>query len=68
MKTQARKKKKREKRLVAIKKKKLACQDARDKEDLAFRQRTKQQNLDKMRKALANYVKNRENRKNKCSQ
>jgi hypothetical protein len=59
--------KKHQKQLAAAKKKKLACKKAKEKEDLAFRKRTQQQGLLKMRKALANYEKKREARRKKCS-
>jgi hypothetical protein len=67
VKARAKKNKKRKKLLAAIKKKKLACKNARKKEDLAFRKRTKSQSLAKMRKALANYEKKRETRRKKCN-
>lgn len=66
-KARAKKNKKQKKQLAAIKKKKLACKKAREKEDLAFRKRTKSQRLAKMRKALANYEKKRETRRKKCN-
>ena len=59
--------KKHQKQLAAAKKKKLACKKAKENEDLAFRKRTQQQGLLKMRKALANYEKKREARRKKCS-
>lgn len=66
-KARAKTNKKRQQQLVAAKKRKLACKKARDKEDLAFRQRTQRQGLMKMRKALANYEKKRETRRKNCS-
>ena len=66
LKARAKKNKQRKKQLVAAKKKKRACKIARDKEDLAFRQRSQRQGLVKMRKALANYEKKSEIRREKC--
>jgi hypothetical protein len=65
-KAKARKDKKRQKQLAAVKKRKLACKKARNKEDLAFRSRTKRQGLMQMRKALANYEKKQKIRRDKC--
>lgn len=59
--------KKHQKQLAAAKKKQLACKKAKQKEDVAFRKRTQQQGLLKMRKALANYEKKRAARRKKCS-
>lgn len=61
------KNKKREKQLAAAKKRKQACQTAKNKEDAAFRKRTQRQGLSQMRKALSNYEKRREIRREKCS-
>jgi hypothetical protein len=66
-KARAKKNKQRKKQLAAAKKKKMACKIARDKEDLAFRQRSQRQGLVKMRKALANYEKKSDIRRKKCN-
>lgn len=55
-----------EKIIAKIKKKKLACYNAKKKENLAFRQRSKSRNLAAMRKALDRYEKKRVIRINKC--
>jgi hypothetical protein len=65
-KVRAKKKKKREKKLALAKKRKLACKKAKTGEDLAFRKRTQRQGLMQMRKALANYEKKRDIRREKC--
>lgn len=65
-KARAKKDKKRKKQLAVAKKRKLACKNARDKEDLAFRSRTQRQGLTQMRKALANYEKKQKIRREKC--
>lgn len=57
---------KNEKRIATKKRKKQACDNARKKEDLAFRQRGKSRNLTAMRKALERYEKKRMIRINKC--
>jgi hypothetical protein len=62
----AAKNKKREKKLALAKKRKLACKKAKTREDLAFRKRTQRQGLMQMRKALANYEKKRDIRREKC--
>ncbi|OUS40029.1 hypothetical protein A9R00_08100 [Oleispira antarctica] len=55
-----------EKRIAKKKRKKEACDNARKKENLAFRQRSKSRNLTAMRKALDRYKKKRMIRINKC--
>ncbi len=55
-----------EKRIAKKKRKKDACDNARKKENLAFRQRSKSKNLTAMRKALDRYEKKRVIRINKC--
>ena len=57
---------KNEKIIAKKKKKKLACDKARKKENLAFRQRTKSRNLTAMRKALERYEKKKVIRIKKC--
>ena len=57
---------KNEKRIASKKKKKQACDNARKKENLAFRQRGKSRSLTAMRKALDRYEKKRMIRINKC--
>ena len=57
---------KNEKRIATKKRKKQACDNARKKEDLAFRQRGKSRNLTAMRKTLERYEKKRKIRINKC--
>lgn len=65
-KARLKKNKKRKQQLAAAKKRKLACKKARNKEDLAFRSRTQRQGLSQMRKALANYEKKQQIRREKC--
>ena len=55
-----------EKIIAKKKKKKLACDNAQKKENLAFRQRTKSRNLTAMRKALERYEKKKVIRIKKC--
>ncbi len=62
----SKKNKKRKQALAAVNKRKEACNKAKKKEDLAFRQRTQRQDLNKMRKALANYEKRQKIRREKC--
>jgi hypothetical protein len=65
-KAQRQKRVRNEKRIAKKKKQKQACYNARKKEDLAFRQRSKSRNLTAMRKALERYEKKRVIRINKC--
>lgn len=55
-----------EKKIAKAKKQKEACKNARIKEDLAFRQRSKSRSLTAMRKALERYEKKRMIRINRC--
>jgi hypothetical protein len=55
-----------EKKIVKKKKQMQACYSAREKENLAFRQRSKSRNLTAMRKALGRYEKKKMIRINKC--
>lgn len=55
-----------EKKIAKAKKQKEACKNARIKEDLAFRQRSKSRSLIAMRKALERYEKKRMIRINRC--
>ena len=66
LKAKRQKRLKNEKRIAKIKKQKQACDIARKKENLAFRQRTKSRNLTAMRKALERYEKKRMIRIKRC--
>lgn len=57
---------KNEKIIAKKKKRKLACNNAQKKENLAFRQRSKSRNLTAMRKALERYEKKKVIRIKKC--
>ncbi|NRA25610.1 MAG: DUF4124 domain-containing protein [Oleispira sp.] len=62
----ARKNKIRKQQLALAKKRQLACDQARVKENLAFRQRTQRHSLSNMGKALANYERKRQALREKC--